>query len=375
MRMRGFVASVALVALVATAGAQSPSSSADTQLTRPDNYYAAGNRIDISTPMPADVVVAGRRIEMAETISGDILAAGWRVSLTGSAEDDVRIAGSEVEVNAPVRGDLTAAGGEVIIGPKTRVSGRSWLTGGRIRIEGRLDRDLHVAGADVQLAGEIHQPVEVIAEKLEVLPSARLHGGLTYKGPVDARIADGAVINGPVTFERIPAREAREARAFPAISSLLFAIHLFLAGLLVIAFLPRAEASIVQTLRRQPGKSLLAGFVLLVTVPSASILLIVSVLGLPIGLTMAALYAVGLFAGVLTTAFFVGEAEAQFMKWPAATRGQHVLLLLAGVLTLALLRLLLGGVVVFVSVIFGFGALGLWLYQTYAPTTAAPASA
>jgi cytoskeletal protein CcmA (bactofilin family) len=325
--------------------------------------------------MPADVVVAGRRIEMAETISGDILAAGWRVSLTGLAEDDVRIAGSEVEVNAPVRGDLTAAGGEVIIGPKTRVSGRSWLTGGRIRIEGRLDRDLHVAGADVQLAGEIHQPVEVIAEKLEVLPSARLHGGLTYKGPVDARIADGAAINGPVTFERIPAREAREARAFPAISSLLFAIHLFLAGLLVIAFLPRAEASIVQTLRRQPGKSLLAGFVLLVTVPSASILLIVSVLGLPIGLTMAALYAVGLFAGVLTTAFFVGEAEAQFMKWPAATRGQHVLLLLAGVLTLALLRLLLGGVVVFVSVIFGFGALGLWLYQTYAPTTAAPASA
>jgi hypothetical protein len=155
------------------------------------------------------------------------------------------------------------------------------------------------------------------------------------------------------------------------VSSLLFAIHLFLAGLLVLVYLPRAQASVVDTLRRQPGKSLLTGLALLFTVPVAAVLLIVSVLGLPVGLVLGALYAIGLFAGVLATAFFVGDMEARLIGTrPIATRGQHALLLLVGVLTLAVLRSLVGGLVVFLSVLFGLGALALWLYQACSRTSA-----
>jgi hypothetical protein len=173
-------------------------------------------------------------------------------------------------------------------------------------------------------------------------------------------------VNGPITYDRIPQREARRARSFPAVSSILFSLHLFLAGLLVVTFLPRVETSVVATLRAQPGWSLLAGFVLLVTTPVAALLLVVSILGLPIGLALGALYAIALFCGVLAMAFFLGETEARLLKTgPIVGRAQHALLLLAGVLTLALLRSLLGGFVVFASVLFGLGALMLSAYQTY----------
>lgn len=46
------------------------------------------------------------------------------------------------------------------------------------------------------------------------------------------------------------------------------------------------------------------------------------------------------------------------------TRSHQALMLLAGVLTLALLRALPGGLVVFISVLLGFGALTVWLYQS-----------
>jgi ethanolamine utilization microcompartment shell protein EutS len=371
---RGVTTSMLTIALVATIGAhaQPPISG---QPVRADNYYAAGNRIEITTPMPADVIVAARQIDIVQPVAGDILAAGWRVALSARADDDVRIAAREVSVNAPVTGDLTAAGGDVMIGPQAHVSGRTWLTGNTVRIEGVLERDLYVAGATVELAGEIRQPVRIVAEKLDILASARLLGPLTYQGPREARIASGAVVSGPITFDRISEREVRRERSSRTVSGLLFSVHLFLAGLLVVIFLPRVESSVVATLRAQPGWSLLAGFVLLVTTPVAALLLALSILGLPIGLAMGALYLIALFGAVLATAFFIGDAEARLFKTgPVATRGQHALLLLAGVLTLALLRSLLGGVIVFASVLFGLGALTLSAYQTYSrPSTPTPA--
>ncbi len=346
------------------------------QAQRPDNFYTAANRVEITVPMPRDVVVAGRDVEIRQPVGGDILAAGWRVALTGRAEDDVRIAGGQVEVNAPIRGDLTLAGGEVTLGGQTLVEGRTWITGQTVRIDGTFDRELEVAAATVQIAGETRKPVRIVAERLEVLPEARLLAPITYKGTTDMHVANGAVINGPVTFERIPQREARRARSFPTVSTIFFILHLFITGLLVLLIAPRAEQSVVDVLRAHPGKSLLLGFVSLMMTPIAAFALIVSIIGLPLGFILAAVYGLAIFAGLLVTAFCVGDLEGRWFNFgPVLTRGQHALLLFTGVLTLAVLRSVLGGVVVFASVLFGLGALMLWVNQRYvhASTRAIPA--
>jgi len=372
-RFASVVTGVLAAAITVAAGAQAPVSQTKASV-RPDNYYAAGNELELTSPMGADVIVAGRRIDIKQRVAGDILAAGWRVTLSGPADDDVRIAAAEIAITAPVTGDLTLAGGDVTLGPEAYVGGRSWVTGNTVRVAGTFDRELQIAGATVQISGETRQPLRVIADKLEILPGARVLAGMSYKSPTEARVAEGATVSGPITFDRIQQREAQKAREFPTASSLLFAFHLFFAGLLVILFLPRFETSVVETLRARPGRSLLAGFVLLVTTPVAALLLVVSVLGLPIGFVLAASYAVALFVGVLMTAFFIGDVEARLLNsGPIATRGQHALLLIAGVVTLAILRSLLGGIVVFVCVLFGLGAVALWLYDAYSQPAAASA--
>jgi hypothetical protein len=333
---------------------------------RPDNYYAAGNHVDITAPMPRDVVVAGRYVDIRQSVGGDILAAGWHVALTAKADDDVRMAGGTIIVNAPVNGDLTLAGGDVTVGESAQIAGQSWISGKTIRVQGVLGRELHVAGQLVQLSGEIHQPVEVVAERLEILSTARILAPLRYKGTVEATVANGAIVNGPITYDRIARRDVDRARSYPMVSSLIFAIHMLLIGWIVLALAPRAERSVVATLRTKPGRSLIVGSALFVTVPIAAMLLIVSVLGAPLGAIVAALYVVALFGSVLATAFCVGEVEARVFRFRAiGARGHHALILLAGVLTLALLRSLLGGLVLFVSVLFGLGATALWIYGAY----------
>lgn len=367
LRPAGFTVGLATIAFAAVAGlsAQEPATS-----VHPDNFYAAGNRIDITSPMGADVIVAGRTIDIAQPVAGDIAAAGWHLRLSAPAHDDLRMAGGDIAVDAAVGGDMTLAGGEITLGASTHVRGRTWMTANSIRTDGVFEREVQIAAATVHIAGELRQPVRVIAENLEILPGARLLAPLSYKGANAAVVHTGAELSSPIAFERINPREAQQARSVPGVSTFFFVVHLLLAGLIALYFVPKFEPSVIGTLRMQPVRSLLTGFVLLVTVPVAAALLVVTLFALPLGVALGMVYFMSLFVGVLAIAFFVGDFEARLFKMsPAVSSRQHGLLLLAGVLTLAVLRVVLGGVVVFVSTLFGVGALTLWLYESYSTST------
>ena len=121
---RGLAMAVVTFTLGATAAGHAQPAPANGQPTRADNYYAAGNRIEVTTAMAGDVIVAGRLIDILQPVAGDLLAAGWRVTVSGRADDDVRLAAGEVTLNAPVSGDIpTVAGGDVTLGPLTHIGG------------------------------------------------------------------------------------------------------------------------------------------------------------------------------------------------------------------------------------------------------------
>ena len=359
----GRLSIAALSILMPAAGlAQEPGGSGSTPVPPRDNYYAAGETVDVPTIVSGDVVAAGRTVTLSNIVQGDVLVAGWHVSLTGAANDDVRMAGRRVEIAAPVAGDLTAAGAEVTVTPATHVLGRAWLTGGVLDVKGTFDRELRIAGGTVRLGGEFRQPVHVIAEQVDVLPDARMLAAFTYESPRPMTMADGAVISGPTTYRAISERDARDAHAFRVVSSLFFATHLMLAGLLFLWLMPGAAATLVGTMRSAPARSGLVGLLLVAGLPMAALLLIVTVIGLPVGLTLGALYAVALLIAVLTTALRIGEWEATYFRWAdIGSLRQRRLALVAGVLTLAALRMIpgFGTMVVFISVVFGLGAIGL----------------
>jgi hypothetical protein len=337
-----------------------------------NSYYGAGERVEVPAGVNGDVVVAGRTVTIANAVAGDVLAAGWRVHLTANADDDVRMAGGELLVDARVAGDLTVAGRDVTLGTSSRVLGNSWMTGQRVRVNGVVERELRIAAANVTIAGEIRQPTRIIAETLEVLPGARVLAPLTYEGTTPAYVATGAIVMQPIAYRHIPPREAQQARAPSGLSGIIFTIHLFVGGLLLFLLVPRLATAPAETLRVQPWRSLGVGFALTVGVPFVALLFVVSLVGIPVGITLGALYLAALFLAVLTTAFTVGHYEARLLQKPIATRSRQALFLLAGVVTLAILRALpvIGWFVVFGSVLFGFGALGLWAYHSYTRVTA-----
>lgn len=371
MSLRSAVFVMAALAVTAPGRAQSPAASSShttAPAPSPDNHYAAGQRVHVAQPVLGDVVVAGREVTIPHRVSGDILAAGWRITLSGQADDDVRVAAGEVVFDSPIAGDLTAAANTITVGPAARVMGRTWLTGSHVQMAGLFDREVEVAGGTVQISGEVRKPLHVIAERVEVLPGARILAPFSYQSPAEATIAAGAVVQGPITYQHIDARDARDARSFPVVSTVMFVAHMFVAGLFVLAVAPRLATSVTRTVRTRPAWHLVTGFVLLVTIPSAAILLTLTIVGIPVGVTLGIVFLLMLPIAVLATAFAVGDAEAALFRIPSLdTTGQRALALAAGILTLAFVRAVpvLGTLVMFGCVILGLGAVATWGYRQY----------
>ncbi len=99
--------------------------------------------------------------------------------------------------------------------------------------------------------------------------------------------------------------------------------------------------------------------------PVAVVRLMVTLVGAPLGLAVAALYGVALLVGYLIAAFFLGDLGDRLLRRGAPpTTGSRLAFLVAALVALALLRLIpvAGGAVLFLALVLGLGA---WTIRGY----------
>jgi len=240
---------------------------------------------------------------------------------------------------------------------------------------------LVVIGGDARISGDVASIVVVrgtatlsgaTAQSLTVVNgSADLQAGTTVSG--DVRTLDGTVTQAPGATVGGSMRTLDADLAalglllIPAFFLLLLGLGLAVvaAALLVAAFGARQVRSVESLIRRRPGHVLVAGLAGSVALPLLAILLIVSVLGAPIGLALLfiLLPAVAFLAWIVA-AIWIGD-------WIVARMRGHVepdrpyLAAVLGVIALAI-----AGVLPFVTAIatlFGFGALLLAGWRVLRP--------
>jgi cytoskeletal protein CcmA (bactofilin family) len=342
-------------------GAQEIGATVIVRGTLTDNVYVAGGTVDVLADLERDLVGAGGTINIRQLVKGDVTVAGGSVTLTGRVGDDVRAAGGTITIGGPVGGEVVAAGGTVTLTPEARVEGRAWLSGGRVVIAGRIARELKVAAASVSVAGEIDGDVRIAARTIEILPAARIKGDLVYTSGKPARIDPGAQIQGRVTYTKsvLAQRAGRIGLVVFALLRIALLVDVIVCGAILLLLFPGFAVSAARTIRSDPWKSLGLGFLVLIVTPIVGIMLVVTIIGIPIGLALGALYMLAMLLGYLTAAVFLGELGARLVgRGPELPTGGRVLSLVLALVVLALVRLIpvLGGIVALLAVVIGLGA-------------------
>jgi hypothetical protein len=368
--MTRLVSAVALVALgLATISGCTLSVDGDDEVSRqfgPD-YFGAGGMINLTEPVAGDAFLAGGQVSIASQVGGDLIVGGGEVSIGGSVGDDLYAAGGDVQVDAMVNGNARVAGGDLTIGPATVVAGSVSLTGGRIDFDGNSHGYLQASGASVRLNGQVHGDAEVRAEDLTLGTDTDIAGRLIYHGPTAPVVPEEARIAGGVEFHEADAGDylhhdsdgpVRETVHW--FGSILWFVGVFVAATLFLLVFPDFAARSAEAIGRDPWRVLGLGLAVLVCVPFMVVMLLITVIGIPLALLAIPLYLLLLFLGWVTAALFIGQRGlAALRSGQPVTVGWRLLALLLALVALCLLGKVpyLGGIVEFVALIAGIGAL------------------
>jgi CheY-like chemotaxis protein len=264
-------------------------------------------------------------------------------------------------------------------------SGRVILASGDVAVGPAENLDaVVVAKGDAEIAGQVATVVvldgnvalmgsAIVGDILDVGGTISLGPGTTVQGDiwtVGATVEQGpsAVVQGSIgSFETQLAGLGVVLVPFLILLSIGAGLVGIVAALLVAALAARQVRRAEEVIRRQPGRTLGVGILGVLVPPILAVLLMVTVVGIPLGLTFlfVAWPAVGL-AGYLVAAIFIGDAVVAQLRAGAVEERPYLAAIL-GVLVLAI-----AGIVPFVTAIaslFGLGAVLLtgwrvWRHET-----------
>ncbi|MDP2587321.1 MAG: polymer-forming cytoskeletal protein [bacterium] len=306
-----------------------------------DDLYAAGQSVSLHADLAGDLFSAGNNIVLTGAILQDAFVSGGTVTI-GNVGDDARVVGGTITFNGEVADDVFVAGGSLLFVKDSIVQGDLHGTGGMITLNGTVNGATKIGGGSVRLDGTLAGPTRIEAERIvvngrlegdvelsattiEIGDDAQIAGAVRYWQTNGELNADTALVEGgSLTFDQ--SLESRAAAASsPIWPSPFFMLMMLLSAALVILVLVLADKRSMfengaRTLSAKYWKSLLAGLIFLIVTPVIGILLMVTVIGLPIGLFILVMYGfivyfLPMIAALVVARWIDLRRTKQFNKW------------------------------------------------------------
>src|SRR5262249_14304216 len=260
-----------------------------------------------------------------------------------------------------VGGNVAAVGGNVELTPGAMIAGSLVVAGGTVHFAAPLGGGATVAAGSLILSDRVGGDVQAAVGSLRIGPKADIRGRVAYISKREASVDPGARIDKglrrlvpPVIARPSPRRIFAVFAAVTVVIMAVSFVSTLVLGLLSVRFLPRYHEAAVRTLREQPWVALGVGFVAAVLTPVATAILFATVLGIPLGLILAAAYPILLYWGRIFALHRLGEMLCRLLR--ASPRPGWALVLGLVVYDLLAFIPLLGWLVMLLVVLSGLGA-------------------
>jgi cytoskeletal protein CcmA (bactofilin family) len=250
---------------------------------------------------------AGGHVELDEPVRRNAFVSGGDVTVSASVGRNLFAAGGEVRLEGEVGGDARLAGGNVRIAPEGGVSGDAILAGGTLAAEGAIDGDLTAYGERIFIDGRVEGDVELAGDDLRLGPNARIGGKVVYRSGDEIVVEPGAEVAGGVRQVSNDRAWRRAARGGAILGGITISLGMVLLGAVLVLGMPRFSREAAAAIRSKPWQALGLGIAMLVGVPVALVVLIVTIIGIPLALLLAFAYGALLLLGYLVAAIFVGD--------------------------------------------------------------------
>ncbi|WP_247728406.1 bactofilin family protein [Halovivax limisalsi] len=299
------------------------------------------------------VVEEGETVSSVEGVAGGIV-------VDGTVEGDVSGLAGDVRIRGTVDGDVSVATGNLYI--DGTVTGDVSAGAGSIRLAegGEIRGSIDAGAGTVRIDGTIGGDATIGAETITLGESASIDGDLTYDGTL---AGNTDAVEGSITHDSTLGMGL--VGDVQPLASWLFAIYAFVLnlvlGAVLLAVAPRFTAGVAGRARRRPLRTGAVGFGVLIAVPVVLVAVALTVVGIPLSLIGALLFALVVWIGLVLGRFALGVWVLSLVDVE-----RPWLALLLGLAIGAFLSLVpwLGGVIDFVLLLLGLGGLAIGLYTS-----------
>jgi hypothetical protein len=326
---------------------------------RQGDAIVAGGAVTIAGRVAGDAMIAAGQARVNGDVLGDARVASGEYRQLGDVSGELAIAAGKVDIDGSVGDDLYVAAEDVRIGVDTRVGRNARIAGQDVLIKGRVDGDLDVQGENVALSAQIGGDVKVRARSLVLGPDTTIEGKLIWEAAEQPDIPGEAIVAGGVEGKVVRRWNGPSSRsaffAGEAAARLMMAVSAFLLGLLLVLAAPGTADRAVEAARRAWPAALGWGAALVFVTPLVGLVLLLTIVGIPLGIMALLAYPLLLLVGYASGAMTLGALAL-------GTRGvgRRVLAVAAGIVGLTLLAFLpfLGAIIGVAVTLFG---LGVWV--------------
>ncbi|WP_134671109.1 bactofilin family protein [Halorussus marinus] len=333
---RRFALAIALAVVVTLAAVPAPVAAEETR--------SGGTVVvDADETVDEDLTAFAGTVVVRGTVDGDLTAFAGNVFVDGTVTGDLEAFAGNVRINGTVEGDASAAGGNVFLAQSGRVGGQLDAGAGNVVLEGEVGSDARLGGGTVT-----------------VRPSAAIGGDLEYSGQLD--LADGATVDGQVR-QTDDLDVGITGPSFPGWLGWAYGllVNLLLGAVLLLVF-PRFSGAVAGRAIERPLRSAGVGLALFVGVPVLLVVFAITLVGIPLSLFGAVVYGLAIWTGLVYGSFSIGT-------WLLAIADvdNRWLALAVGVLVVSIADFVpvVSGLVQFVVVLLGLGALALAIWDRY----------
>ncbi len=331
-----------------------------------NDLIVAANTIRIEGTLDGDLFAAGQSVIVDGHVTGDVFAFCQRVEINGQVDGSVRSGSQFLDLRGSVGRNVTSGGEKIELHPEGAVTGSVTLGAERVSLEGQTGRDV-LLGVDVaKINGNVGGGILMGGRSLTIGPDAEIQGESKFYGMEEPEVSSQARLSSPLEIT-IKEETPKWASGKTYLAGLLKWAAAFVFGIVIFLVFPEPSRRVVDSSTRS-GLAILVGAVAMITIPVIALIVCLTLIGIPVGLSAIFLYSVALYAAQI----FVGAWLGREILGQAETKGQTLGQLALG---LAIIHIAgnipyLGALVQVIIVAWGFGALFLTATKRISATPA-----
>ena len=325
--------------------------------------FLSGENVRVDGDINGTTFITAGNIEVNGTIDGDLFIAGQSVTINGSVKGSVFTAGQDITINGTVENSIYLAGATLKVNSQIKAS--AFVAGQTIYIEDDavIEREAFVGGSTIFQNGVVNGDWSSSSDALSI--GGKIGGDLNYSSKNKAEVLNGSEVVGETTWKKIDNEPSKVTKTMFTTTLLIRILFSIAASLVIWLFVkwirPDFWPNLAEEIALSPIRTLGFGALAVVLIPIFSILLIITIIGIPLSFILLSLYGLVLSISKIILSVCIGFWLQERFSWSGA-RAFWLFLLVLVVLSILGMVPLVGWIISLFIAFFGMGSVVLTLF-------------